>query len=254
MEKRVKVILLVFFSFICCAFADNEINFYHKNKLYFYVNNENSLMLIKPLNETISYNIEVEKSDFFQKATKSHIKEFASARNKKLNKLVAFYKIKNPMAIIESGSIFFQTYSLKVLTKETIYYLKLNYNSEIFGSFSIDNESITKKIKNNLEKLVNFKGEVGLRSTNSSILFITYYKNNLPQKTLVTDFPRISHYVKLKKMPAGAHKSKKRILIERMYKENKPSIDAINLDSLLKSIRSIVNLNLSMLDQNRRSL
>lgn len=174
MDKRVIGIIV----FICLVLINS------------YAGDHISRYLVKDLEDTaIFYDNPNISRKSFNNAAKENMDFFKDIRKKKILRLVSFFHINSINAILEWGGGLEKKYCIVIFSKDTIYWLTWIRENDAMGKIRVENKNLIYSLDNKLKKLSDYTGGSLKAASDRIILFITFYKENLPQKTFCSDYP-----------------------------------------------------------------
>ncbi len=180
MDKRLSYLLMSFFCFILFSIAKENKNIKEK------------VMQVKSLQETVDFSKNIKLKNELVKnnltdAAKYEITKYKDIRKKILEKLIGYYKINDPLTLIEYDGGLVGSYHIFIITKSDIYFSYWDRYKESFGKIKVHKYQ-QNFIQKNISALKSFNGYCsGGIVSDRSVLFMTFYDKTKPVRTFYSD-------------------------------------------------------------------
>ena len=120
----------------------------------------------------------------------AYIDFFRDARREKISRLLSLYRPDSIRAILEWGGGLEKRYCVVMFADDSLYWLTWVKDDEACGKVVIDNDKLHQSIKRKIERLSRYDGgEERWIVCDRTVLFMTFYYNQMPYKTFYSDYP-----------------------------------------------------------------
>ncbi len=156
--------------------------------------------VVEDLEKTIVYNPDKNSAQSNLIVTAQYFMNlYAKSRRDILSVVLPLFQLRSIDAVLEWGGGMTGFYTIVIIASDSICWIKWtggekfaeNYFASTIGQVPLKNKYVARSFKEKINNLIDYCGSKPSRvSSEPSIFFMTFYKNNQPQKTFCSEIPR----------------------------------------------------------------